>query len=138
LSLLTTLGNKFVGEGPTLSCGDGGRKPVKGLSVSPPDSGVLQPCWPVRISSYTESRKIKLYTALKVATFYDTVRFQVLTAASMKLRFVFWDVLPCKIIVDRRFRGTCCLHHQGDECLQSEKLNSYGGPNKGLFLTKVL
>jgi hypothetical protein len=31
------------------------------------------------------------------------VRFQVLTAASMKFRFVFWDVLPCKIIVDRRF-----------------------------------
>jgi hypothetical protein len=23
----------------------------------------------------------------------------------MKFRFVFWDVLPCKIIVDRRFRG---------------------------------
>jgi len=39
------------------------------------------------------------------------VRFQVLMAASMKLRFVFWDVLPCKIIVDRRLRGTCCLHH---------------------------
>jgi hypothetical protein len=28
-------------------------------------------------------------------------------------RFVFWDVLPCKINFDRRFRGTCCLHHQG-------------------------
>jgi hypothetical protein len=37
--------------------------------------------------------------------------FQVLTAASMKFRIVFWDVLPCKIIVDRRFRGT--LDHQG-------------------------
>jgi hypothetical protein len=36
------------------------------------------------------------------------MRFQVLTAASMKFRFVFWDVLPCKIIVGRRFRGTCC------------------------------
>jgi hypothetical protein len=22
-------------------------------------------------------------------------------------------LLPCKIIVDRRFRGTCCIHHQG-------------------------
>jgi hypothetical protein len=31
----------------------------------------------------------------------------------MKFRIVFWDVLPYKIIVDRRFRGTCCLHHQG-------------------------
>jgi hypothetical protein len=28
------------------------------------------------------------------------VRFQVLMAASMKFRFVFWDVLPCKIIVN--------------------------------------
>jgi hypothetical protein len=31
----------------------------------------------------------------------------------MKFRIVFWDVVPCKIIVDRRFRGTCCPHHQG-------------------------
>jgi hypothetical protein len=43
------------------------------------------------------------------------VRFQVLSEASMKFRFVFWEVLPCKIIFDRRFRGTFCLHHQGDE-----------------------
>jgi hypothetical protein len=41
------------------------------------------------------------------------VRFQVLTAASMMFIAVFWVVLPCKMIVDRRFRGTCCLHHQG-------------------------
>jgi hypothetical protein len=41
------------------------------------------------------------------------VRFQVLTAASMKFRTVFWDILPCKMIVDRRLRSTCCLHHQG-------------------------
>jgi hypothetical protein len=32
---------------------------------------------------------------------------------SMKLRIVFLDVLPCKIIVDRRLRRTCFLHHQG-------------------------
>jgi hypothetical protein len=31
---------------------------------------------------------------------YMIVRFQVITAASMKFRIVFWDVLPCKIIVD--------------------------------------
>jgi hypothetical protein len=30
----------------------------------------------------------------------------------MKVRIVFWDVLPYKIIVDRRFRGTCYLHLQ--------------------------
>jgi hypothetical protein len=44
---------------------------------------------------------------------WDYVRFQVLTAASIGFRIVFWDVLPCKIIADRRFRGACCLHHQG-------------------------
>jgi hypothetical protein len=31
----------------------------------------------------------------------------------IEFRIVFWDLLPCKIIIDRRFRGTCCLHHQG-------------------------
>jgi hypothetical protein len=41
------------------------------------------------------------------------VRFQVLTAASMMFRIVFWDVLLCKLIVDRRFRVAYCLHHQG-------------------------
>jgi hypothetical protein len=31
-----------------------------------------------------------------------SVRFQVLTAASMMFRVVFWDILPCKMIVDLR------------------------------------
>jgi hypothetical protein len=38
------------------------------------------------------------------------VRFQVLTAASMMFRVVFWDILPCKMIVDRRFRGAVRTH----------------------------
>jgi hypothetical protein len=46
-------------------------------------------------------------------TYCHYLRFQVPTAASMKFRIVFWDVLPCRIISDRRFRGTCCFHHQG-------------------------
>jgi hypothetical protein len=41
------------------------------------------------------------------------MRFQVLTAASMMFRVVFWDILPCKMIVDRRFRGAYCIPHQG-------------------------
>jgi hypothetical protein len=29
---------------------------------------------------------------------------------------VFWVVAPCSLVeVYRRFRGPCCLHHQGDE-----------------------
>jgi hypothetical protein len=41
---------------------------------------------------------------LKVATkktLKALVRFQVLTAASMMFRAVFWVVLPCKMIVDQ-------------------------------------
>jgi hypothetical protein len=29
---------------------------------------------------------------------------------------VFWVVAPCSLVeVNQRFRGPCCLHHQGDE-----------------------
>jgi hypothetical protein len=45
---------------------------------------------------------------------------------NVKFRIVFWDVLPCKIIVDRRFRGTCCLHHQVHINLNSEISNCAG------------
>jgi hypothetical protein len=38
--------------------------------------------------------------------------FQVLTAASMNMT-VFWEVVLCCLVeIDRRFRGTYCLHHQ--------------------------
>jgi hypothetical protein len=41
------------------------------------------------------------------------VRFQVLTAASMKMT-VFWDVAPCSMVdTDRRFRVAYCVNHQG-------------------------
>jgi hypothetical protein len=43
-------------------------------------------------------------------TRFSCVRFQVLTVASMMFRAVFWVILPCKMIVDRRFRGEYCLH----------------------------
>jgi hypothetical protein len=43
------------------------------------------------------------------------LRFQVLTAASVKMD-VFCVVAPCNLVeVYRRFRHACCLHHQGDE-----------------------
>jgi hypothetical protein len=43
------------------------------------------------------------------------VRFQVLTAASMNMT-LFWDVTPFSLVVsDRRFRGTFCLYHHGDD-----------------------
>jgi hypothetical protein len=33
---------------------------------------------------------------------------------------VFWVVAPCSLVeVYQRFRGVCCLHHQGDEYLNA-------------------
>jgi hypothetical protein len=45
----------------------------------------------------------------------ENVRFQVLTAASMKFRD-FWNVAPCSHVeVDRCFIGAYILRLQGDE-----------------------
>jgi hypothetical protein len=46
----------------------------------------------------------------------------------MKFRIVFWDVLPCKIIVNRRFSGTYCLHHQGCVSLARKDRGVIGVP----------
>jgi hypothetical protein len=64
-----------------------------------------------------------MYSLIEKGTFLAVCSFSNLCVVSgiyetlliVKFRFVFWDVLSCKIIVDRRFRGTCCLHHQDDE-----------------------
>jgi hypothetical protein len=43
------------------------------------------------------------------------VGFEVLTAVSTKMA-VFWVVAPCSLVeVYQRFRGHCCLRHQGDD-----------------------
>jgi hypothetical protein len=43
------------------------------------------------------------------------VRFQVLTAASTNMA-ILWIVAACSLVgFYRRFRGSCCLHHQGDD-----------------------
>jgi hypothetical protein len=68
-------------------------------------------------------QKIKLSTVLcavnntywffflgEISEDVNLVRFQVLTAASMKMA-VFWVVAPCSLVeVYWRFRGACCLH----------------------------
>jgi hypothetical protein len=42
------------------------------------------------------------------------VGLKVLTAVSTKMA-VLWVVAPCSLVeVYQRFRGSCCLHHQGD------------------------
>jgi hypothetical protein len=47
--------------------------------------------------------------------FLCKVGFEVSTAVSTKMA-VFWVVAPCSLVeVYQRFRGPCCLHHQGNE-----------------------
>jgi hypothetical protein len=48
-------------------------------------------------------------------TLFKIVRFQFLTAVSMKMA-VLWVVEQCSLVeVYRRFRGVYCLHHQSIE-----------------------
>jgi hypothetical protein len=48
---------------------------------------------------YWNSR-VDVLLIVKITANYNVgVRFQVLTAASMMFRVVFWDILPCKMIV---------------------------------------
>jgi hypothetical protein len=79
--------------------------PGRDLNLGPPEyeAGVVT----------TRQRRSVVLKIMLSRNMFIHLRFQVLKAASMMFRIVFWDVLPCKIIVDRRFRGTCCLHHQG-------------------------
>jgi hypothetical protein len=48
-------------------------------------------------------------------SFYIAVKSAISDSHKVVLMFrvVFWDILPCKIIVDRRFRGAYCLPDDG-------------------------
>jgi hypothetical protein len=50
---------------------------------------------------------------LHLQGFGPTSSHGVTTHKNKMFRIAFWDVLPCKMIVDRGFRGAYCLHHQG-------------------------
>jgi hypothetical protein len=52
----------------------------------------------------------------------NSVGFEVLMAASMKMA-IFWVAGPCSLVeVYLRFRGTSCLHHQGSEKVSESDL----------------
>jgi hypothetical protein len=53
-----------------------------------------------------------MLTALELQTSSHHVRFEVFTAVTMK-NAVFWDKVPCRSCVNRRFGKTCRLHLQG-------------------------
>jgi hypothetical protein len=62
------------------------------------------------------------------------VRFQALTAASMK-KTAFWDTAPCSLTqLDRRFRCAECLQHQGDRRGAGTVQVLYSGDTK--FVTR--
>jgi hypothetical protein len=70
--------------------------------------GTLSPPTPPPPNIYFGQQRVFLLHSTKKVHAAETfvtklVRCQVLTAASMKFRFVFWYVLPCKIIVDNYF-----------------------------------
>jgi hypothetical protein len=47
---------------------------------------------------------------------FVSVAFEVLMVENMKMA-VFRLVVPCSLVEgNRRFRGECCLHRQGDDC----------------------
>jgi hypothetical protein len=57
-----------------------------------------------------------MFAIMHFSIFCFLVKFEVLTAASMKMTD-FWVVAPCNLVeVYRLFRGACRLRHQGDEC----------------------
>jgi hypothetical protein len=49
---------------------------------------------------------------------------------------VFWVVAPCSLVeVNRRSRGACCLHHQGDS--PRRQLSSYSPPWEPEILRRI-
>jgi hypothetical protein len=66
-------------------------------------------------SSLTILVSIRTRTESRMEAQIILVGFEVLTAVSTKMA-VFGVVAPCSLVeVYQRFRGPCCLHHQGDE-----------------------
>jgi hypothetical protein len=67
---------------------------------------------------YTQVKNINCHLC---SYYYFLVGFEVLTAVSMKIA-VFWVVAPCSLVeFYQRFRGPCCVHHQGDEAARTSE-----------------
>jgi hypothetical protein len=48
---------------------------------------------------------------------------------------VFWVVAPCSLVeVYQRFRGPCCLHHQGDRTTQKAAIFAFPSLSFLLFI----
>jgi hypothetical protein len=58
-------------------------------------------------------------------------KYTLLDFVMLVFRVVFWVILPCKMIVDWRFRGVYCLHHQGWVSLARKDWSLYRCPVPG-------
>jgi hypothetical protein len=68
----------------------------------------------VTVTYLNRRRKWMISSCKQTCRLLLLVRFQVLTAASMKIT-VLWDVASWSLVeVYQRFRGACCFHHQDD------------------------
>jgi hypothetical protein len=88
------------------------------------DKDVCQGYWEVNTFYSTLSFKRVCTSMCSKWSYLTWEQFHRLTQLNniynMKFRIFFWDVLPCKIIVNQRLRGTCCLHHQGSLMLEAD------------------
>jgi hypothetical protein len=65
------------------------------------------------------------FTTKLCLTVLQQVRFQVLTATSMKMA-VYWNVSPCSLVeAYRRFTGACCLHHCPAQHTEDTHIQNY-------------
>jgi hypothetical protein len=81
-------------------------------------------------------------------TTYNNVRFEMITTVLMK-GSILWDITPCSLLkVNQCFRGTCCLHFQGQrisqvknqcEAVAREQLGLFFNPEYGgdMFLQNI-
>jgi hypothetical protein len=52
---------------------------------------------------------------------------------------VFWVVAPCSLVeIYQRFRGSCCLHHQGEIILTAVRTSNPTGPSRFSCLSRFL
>jgi hypothetical protein len=87
---------------------------TKTVKLIPSLSRILEIQCSYSVMTDVPRRPVHKYFVRELWLFPFQLRFQVLTATNMEIR-AFWDISPCSLGVDRRFRGAYCLHRQGDE-----------------------
>jgi hypothetical protein len=88
---------------------------IKAQEVTAVESCMILSHLKEKLNKRKEENLIPLSARELLSYLQEDVGFELLTAMSMKMA-VFWVVAPCSLVeFYQRFRGPCCLHHQGDE-----------------------